>query len=325
MSIKISQFTELINTSLSDNNSAKSPEELYLPVAYCLRHGGKRVRPLMVLLACDMFDGVIDQALNPALGLEIFHNFTLMHDDIMDQAPMRRGVPTVHKKWSANAAILSGDVMFALSLKHISQTPDRHLKIVLDQFIKTVVEVCEGQQYDMNFETMLKVTEDEYLNMIRLKTAVLPALCLKIGAIVANASEKDADLLYEFGENIGMAFQIKDDWLDCFGEEAVFGKLSGGDIISGKKTWLYVKAFEMASEKQFRALKDAFTNRVANKDEKINTVRNIYFDLKLNELAPLKMEEYYEKGFAKLKEVNIPENKKADLVMLAKNLFDRKI
>ena len=192
----------------------------------------------MVLLACDMFDGVIDQALNPALGLEIFHNFTLMHDDIMDQAPMRRGVPTVHKKWSANAAILSGDVMFALSLKHISQTPDRHLKIVLDQFIKTVVEVCEGQQYDMNFETMLKVTEEEYLNMIRLKTAVLPALCLKIGAIVANASEKDADLLYEFGENIGMAFQIKDDWLDCFGEEAVFGKLSGGDIIDRKSTRL---------------------------------------------------------------------------------------
>ncbi len=325
MSSKLSIFIERINKSIDNIDLSKTPEELYLPVDYCLNNGGKRIRPLMALLACDMYDGDIDQVLGPALGMEIFHNFTLMHDDIMDQAPMRRGVMAVHKKWNSNTAILSGDVMFALAIKHIALAPVHHLKTILDLFNKIVIEVCEGQQYDMNFETTNKVSEKDYLQMIRLKTAVLPAACLQTGAIIAGAPEKDTKLLYSFGENIGMAFQIKDDWLDCFGDEESFGKKSGGDIVSNKKTWLYIKAFDMANENQLQNLRDAFTNRLSNADEKINVVRNIYLDLRLNELALEKMEEYYEKAFKQLKKIKLPESKKDDLKNLAHNLFDRSI
>ncbi len=325
MSSKLSIFIERINKSIDNIDLSKTPEELYLPVDYCLKNGGKRIRPLMALLACDMYDGDIDQVLGPALGMEIFHNFTLMHDDIMDQAPMRRGVMAVHKKWNSNTAILSGDVMFALAIKHIALAPVHHLKTILDLFNKIVIEVCEGQQYDMNFETTNKVSEKDYLQMIRLKTAVLPAACLQTGAIIAGAPEKDTKLLYSFGENIGMAFQIKDDWLDCFGDEESFGKKSGGDIVSNKKTWLYIKAFDMANENQLQNLRDAFTNRLSNADEKINVVRNIYLDLRLNELALEKMEEYYEKAFKQLKKIKLPESKKDDLKNLAHNLFDRSI
>jgi geranylgeranyl diphosphate synthase, type II len=325
MSSKIKEFMEKINAAIESIDIVKKPEELYLPVDYCLRNGGKRVRPLMALLACDMYEGDIDKVMGPALGMEIFHNFTLMHDDIMDQAPMRRGVLAVHKKWNSNTAILSGDVMFALAIRHIALTPLKHLKTILDLFNRIVVEVCEGQQYDMNFETMDKVTEEDYLHMIRLKTAVLPAACLQAGAIIAGAPEKDTKLLYDFGENIGMAFQIKDDWLDCFGDEESFGKISGGDIVSNKKTWLYIKSFDMANKKQIQVLRDAFTNRLSNPDEKINTVRSIYFDLKLNKLALSKMEEYYEKAFRQLKSIDLPKDRKKDLEDLATNLFNRSI
>jgi geranylgeranyl diphosphate synthase, type II len=325
MSSKIKKLTEKINKSLAKIDLIKSPEELYLPVDYCLKNGGKRVRPLMALLACDMYDGDIDQVMGPALGMEIFHNFTLMHDDIMDQAPMRRGVLSVHKKWNTNTAILSGDVMFALAIQNISLTPLQHLKTILDLFNKIVIQVCEGQQYDMNFETTDKVSEEDYLKMIRLKTAVLPAACLQAGAIIAGAPEKDTQLLYEFGENIGMAFQIKDDWLDCFGDEESFGKKSGGDIIANKKTWLYIKAFALADSDQNKQLKDAFTNRLASNDEKINVVKNIYLDLKLNELALERMEVYYKKAFDQLDKVKLPKDKKKDLAEMATALFDRKL
>ncbi len=322
---KLKEYTEIINQYIAAIDLKRNPSELYMPVQYCLGEGGKRVRPLMALLACNMFDGEIDNILSPAVGMEIFHNFTLMHDDIMDEAPLRRGKPSVFKKWNSNTAILSGDVMFAMAIEQIGKTPVRYLKPVLDLFNKTVIEVCEGQQFDMNFEILDKVTEESYINMIRLKTAVLPAACLKAGAIVAGASEKEAQLIYDFGENVGIAFQIKDDWLDIFGDEETFGKKSGGDIIANKKTWLYIKAFEMANESQLRDLRNAFTNRIFNPDEKISMVKNVYLQLKLDRLALEKMEDFNKKAFGYLDKISVAEKKKKLLRELAQNLIERKI
>ncbi len=325
MSKKIKSYTEKINNYLSAIELVKQPKELYHPVAYCLGNGGKRVRPLMTLLACDMFEGNIEEVMGPATGLEIFHNFTLMHDDIMDQAPLRRGKPSVYKKWNANTAILSGDVMFAMAIQHMALSPAQYLKSILDLFNKTVIEVCEGQQYDMNFESLDKVTENEYINMIRLKTAVLPAACLKTGAIIAGASDKDAQLLYDFGVNVGLAFQIMDDWLDIFGEEETFGKKTGGDIIANKKTWLYIKAFELANENQLRNLRNAFTNRIFNPEEKISMVKKVYLELKLNDMALKKMEDYNSKALDLLNQIQLPGENKAELKLLAEALLNRKL
>ena len=325
MSSKIKDYTSQINRYIDAIKLVKDPKELYLPVDYCLGNGGKRVRPLMALLAADLFDGNMEEVIGPAVGMEIFHNFTLMHDDIMDEAPLRRGKPSVYKKWNSNTAILSGDVMFAMAIQHIARSPEKHLKTVIDLFNTTVIEVCEGQQYDMNFETLDKVTEDEYINMIRLKTAVLPAACLKAGAIISGASASESDLLYRFGENVGIAFQIMDDWLDIFGDEETFGKKTGGDIVANKKTWLYIKAFELANEGQLRDLRNAFTNRIYNPEEKISIVKNVYLQLNLNELALSKMEQFNKKAFSYLDRVNKPEDKMKELKTLAENLIHRKI
>jgi len=325
MSEKLQEYTEKINQYISDIDLHKSPAELYAPVHYCLGDGGKRIRPLMALLGCEMFDGDIDQVLGTAVGLEVFHNFTLMHDDIMDEAPMRRGKPSVYKKWNANTAILSGDVMFAMAIQHVATCPAPHLKTILDLFNQTVVEVCEGQQYDMNFESLDKVTEDEYINMIRLKTAVLPAACLKAGAIIAGASEFEAGLLYSFGEKVGIAFQIKDDWLDIFGDEETFGKKTGGDILANKKTWLYIKAFEMANEAQLRDLRNAFTNRIFNPEEKISIVKSVYLQLGLDQLALKKMEQFNREALSYIDRISVSDDKKESLKQLAQNLLDRKI
>lgn len=325
MSSKLKEFTEKINGYINSIELVKQPEELYLPVDYCLGNAGKRVRPLMALLACDMFGGNIEHVTGPAVGMEIFHNFTLMHDDIMDEAPLRRGKPSVYKKWNANTAILSGDVMFAMAIQHIAQSPPEHLKTILDLFNKTVIEVCEGQQYDMNFETLDKVTEEQYINMIRLKTAVMPAACLQAGAVIAGASAQEAQYLYDFGENVGIAFQIKDDWLDIFGDEETFGKQTGGDIIANKKTWLYIKAFEMANEAQLRDLRNAFTNRIFNPEEKISMVKNVYLQLGLDQAALEKMEEFNSRALGFLDKIDLPKENKKDLKKLAQNLLDRKI
>jgi geranylgeranyl diphosphate synthase type II len=325
MSSKIKDYTSQINRYIDAIKLVKDPKELYLPVEYCLGNGGKRVRPLMALLAADLFDGNMEQVIGPAVGMEIFHNFTLMHDDIMDEAPLRRGKPSVYKKWNSNTAILSGDVMFAMAIQHIARSPEKHLRTILDLFNTTVIEVCEGQQYDMNFETLDKVTEDEYINMIRLKTAVLPAACLKTGAIISGASASESDLLYRFGENVGIAFQIMDDWLDIFGDEETFGKKTGGDIVANKKTWLYIKAFELANEDQLRDLRNAFTNRIYNPEEKISIVKHVYLQLNLNELALDKMEQFNKKAFSYLDRVTRPDDKKKELKILAENLIHRKI
>ncbi len=302
------------------------PGELYKPVSYCLENGGKRIRPLMTLLGCELLGGDVKRAMPPALGLELFHNFTLMHDDIMDGAPVRRGKPTIHKKWSINTAILSGDVLFALACRYISKVPDSALRSVLDLFHQTVTEVCEGQQYDMVFETKKDVSVDEYVRMIRLKTAVLPAACLKTGAILAGAREVEQQKLYRFGEYIGLAFQLRDDWLDVYSDSTEFGKQTGGDIISNKKTWLYIQALAMAGAKQKEFLLDAF-NRPGSVDDntgKVEAVKKVYDSLGIGELAQEQMKEYYSKAFGYLDIVCVPDSGKENLRELAKNLFDRK-
>jgi len=243
---QIVQLQNSINQYISNKTYGASPVELYEPINYIMSLGGKRLRPCLLLMACDMFGGDVEQALAPALAIEVFHNFTLMHDDIMDKAPLRRGKPTVHEKWNANTAILSGDVMMVESNKLIMQVKDNILRPVLDVFNDTAVGVCEGQQIDMNFETRQDVQIDEYINMIRLKTAVLVGGALKMGALVGGADDAEGTLLYNFGEQLGIAFQLQDDILDVYGDPKKFGKQVGGDIISNKKTYLLIKALELA-------------------------------------------------------------------------------
>ncbi len=324
MGYTIEDLLKKINDEIDNLDITGEPGELYSPVKYSLKNGGKRVRPLMALIACDMFGENIDKAIPAAIGLEVFHNFTLLHDDIMDQSPMRRGKPSVYKKWNTNTAILSGDVMFALAYQYMLKTPDKNLKRILEVFNETVIQVCEGQQYDMNFEAISNVSEAEYLNMIRLKTAVLPANSLKIGAIVAAAPENEIQNLYLFGELFGLAFQLKDDWLDVFGDENVFGKKTGGDIIANKKTWLYIKAFEMANKDQIKKLKEAYSNRIQHPEEKINIVKNIYIQLELNKLAISHMEKYYQRAFDYLEKIKIPEESKSNITRLINLLIERK-
>ena len=325
MTYTTDKLLEKTEQYISGLGLVQPPVTLYEPVEYCLRQGGKRMRPLMTLMGCELFGGNPERALPAAVGLELFHNFTLMHDDIMDQAPMRRGQPTVYKKWNANAAILSGDVMFALAYQHVMKVPDRHLRAVMEVFNQTVIEVCEGQQYDMDFETMNRVSESDYLNMIRLKTAVLPAACLKVGAILAGAPDSEVQQLYLFGESIGLAFQLMDDWLDVYGDEKVFGKKTGGDIVANKKTWLYIKAFELADAGQQQLLQDAFSNRIPNPEEKISAVKGVYTQLRLDVLARQEMEKYYAKAFNHLEKIRVPDTAKQKLRELAEGLFERRM
>jgi geranylgeranyl diphosphate synthase type II len=323
--MSLNDILSLISQRIESLHLIREPLELYEPVDYCLKNGGKRMRPAMTLLACQLFGADIEKGINPAIGLELFHNFTLMHDDIMDNAPIRRGKPAVHTKWNNNTAILSGDVMFALAGEYMTRVEDKHLRQVMEEYHKTVIEVCDGQQLDMNFESRQSVALSEYIEMIRLKTAVLPAACLKIGAIVADASAEDQEHIYRFGENIGLAFQLKDDWLDAFGDEAKFGKKSGGDILANKKTWLYIKALELASPRQQQTLLDAYNNRITDPDQKISSVKEIFLALEVDKLGVKQMEAYYEIAYHHLNSISAPETAKKNLRALAKSLFDREI
>ena len=228
----LQKYFDTIETALSKIAYAPSPDGLYAPVRYELSLGGKRVRPLLTLLACELFGGEADRAIDAAVGLEVFHNFTLLHDDVMDKADVRRGKPTVHKVWDENTAILSGDAMEIIAFRYMARTPAPHTAAVVDWFLKTALEICEGQQFDMEFESRDDVTEAEYIEMIRLKTAVLLGGALKIGAIIGGAGADDADRIYRFGESLGLAFQLQDDWLDVYGDPARFGKKIGGDILN---------------------------------------------------------------------------------------------
>ena len=308
---------------MASYNFGNEPQELYDPIRYILSLGGKRLRPVLSLMTCELFDRAIEKALYPALGIEVFHNFTLLHDDIMDNAPLRRGKETVHEKWNANAAILSGDVMLVKAYELFLRTDDAVLRKILMKFNKCAAEVCEGQQYDMNFETRDFVSEEEYLRMIRLKTAVLLGFSIELGAIIGGADDETSSSLYKFGINIGLAFQLKDDLLDVFGDTEKFGKQVGGDIISNKKTYLLIKALELAQGD----IKDELTSWLDKKkfdpQEKVKAVISIYNKLGIKALSEEKMNNYFDKGLEILDLLSVNNEKKTPLRDLTLKLIDR--
>ena len=314
----------IVNKEVEQINWQREPDGLYEPIKYILSLGGKRLRPAITLMACNLCSEDVLKALKPAIGLEIFHNFTLLHDDIMDRADVRRGKPTVHKVWNDNTAILSGDVMQIEAYKWIAETPENHLKSVLDLFSKTAAEICEGQQYDMEFESRDQVTVDEYIEMIRLKTAVLIAAGCRIGALIGGSDEDDASLLYDFGNNIGLAFQLKDDLLDVYGNEASFGKKIGGDILCNKRTYLLINALEKTDGKDKEELMYWIgTNDKEHQQDKIRAVTEIYNRLEVKKICEDAMQHYFDVAICSLDKVKAPEERKKELRKLAQQLMSR--
>lgn len=319
----IKELQQIIEKEVADIHYPAAPNELYEPIAYLMSLGGKRLRPALVLMATDLFGGNIEDAKAPALAIEMFHNFTLMHDDIMDNAPLRRGQPTVHEMWSNSVAILSGDVMFVKAYQLMIQVKPEILKAVLDVFNKTAIEVCEGQQIDMNFEERDEVAIEEYLEMIRLKTAVLLGGALKIGALIGNADDRNADLLYKFGENLGLAFQLQDDILDVYGDPEKFGKQVGGDIISNKKTFLLIKALELAKGKDLAELQSWIEKKDFISEEKVNAVRTLYNQLNIRQLSEAVMQSYAKIALTAFEKIDVPPQNKQTLLSFAEMLVQR--
>jgi geranylgeranyl diphosphate synthase type II len=300
----------------------KRPRELYDPIGYMLSLGGKRLRPVLVLMANDLFAGAAGKALPAALAVEVFHNFTLVHDDIMDNADIRRGKPTVHVKWNQTVGILSGDLMMIKAIQLLCETETSRLKEMLEVFNAAGIEVCEGQQIDMNFEQRADVSVEEYIQMITLKTAVLLGCSLKLGAIVANASGEDANALYAFGKHIGIAFQVQDDILDSFGEGEKVGKKIGGDIAANKKTLLLIKAIELATGEDKVRL-NALLGQDAGSDEKIRGMLELYAKLNVKEFADALKQQHLEKAFEYLDTVSVPAGQKQLLRQTAEELMER--
>ncbi|MCK5169768.1 MAG: polyprenyl synthetase family protein [Bacteroidales bacterium] len=317
------ELQEKINDSISNEKIGREPYSLYDPINYTLESGGKRIRPVLVLMACNLFSDDIEHAIKPAIGLEIFHNFTLLHDDIMDHADIRRGNPTVHKKWNENTAILSGDAMFIKAYEYFLGCESPNFREILKVFNNTALEVCEGQQYDMEFEDRESVTEQEYLRMIELKTSVLLAAALKIGALLGGADKNDADLLYEFGRNIGLAFQLQDDFLDVYGDTNVFGKQIGGDIVANKKTFMLIMAKELAKGEDKNRLNDLMLSGDLEREMKVAAVTEIYSRLDIRNIVQKRIEELNQKALEFLSRVSVAENKKSELKKLAEKLINR--
>ena len=319
----IAQLQQLVFKRVETNTYNGHPPELYNPVAYIMGLGGKRLRPCLLLMACDLFGGDVEAAIEPALAIEVFHNFTLMHDDIMDKAPLRRGKPTVHQKWNNNIAILAGDVMMVEANKLIMQVPDAILRAVLDVFNQTAIGVCEGQQIDMNFELRDDVAIAEYINMIRLKTAVLLGGALKIGALIGGATQPEACALYNFGEKLGVAFQLQDDILDVYGDPEKFGKQVGGDILSNKKTYLLIKALQLAGAQDKQQLDYWLAAQNYQPETKIQAVMDIYNRLNVREAAEAEMNQYSNQAFASLDGINRQPQYKAIIKEFAEQLLIR--
>lgn len=322
--ISFEQALDFITDNVHEINYPREPKNLYEPIDYLLKLKGKKIRPALTLLAYNLYreDKDIEQSVDVALAWEIFHNFTLMHDDVMDNADVRRGQPAVHKKWNENTAILSGDAMLILSYMYITKAPSQYLKVLLDLFSKTADEICRGQQYDMEFESRLDVSEADYINMIRLKTAVMVGACLQSGAIIAGASLEDQHSLYEFGINLGIAFQIRDDLLDVYGNPEVFGKKIGGDILCNKKTYLLINTLNVLSDEDKNALVKLLSTKEQT-ETKINSVKYFYTKYSIKEKAEEAIRIYYQKSLNALSKVNVDPERKLILMDLARDLMER--
>ncbi|MFB9078317.1 polyprenyl synthetase family protein [Flavobacterium procerum] len=321
----ISQYQDFFIEYLKKQNIHKEPYNLYEPIEYILGLGGKRIRPVLTLMAAEVFDTDYKAALPAAMAVEVFHNFSLVHDDIMDDAPLRRGQVTVHEKWDLNTGILSGDAMLILAYQYFEQYEPNVFRNLAKLFSKTALEVCEGQQWDVDFERRNDVSIPEYLKMIEYKTAVLVAAAMKMGAIVAETSEKEADLIYDFGLNLGIAFQLQDDYLDAFGDPETFGKQVGGDIIENKKTYLYLKALEFSSAEKASELQKLFSLQLENNSEKIETAKAVFNDSGASKATQEAIEMYTFKAFETLEKMNINSEKKSVLRTFGENLMGRKV
>lgn len=319
----IEKYSRFLEKEIDKQKYGKQPVSLYEPIRYLMALGGKRLRPMLTLLAYSLYKANFRKVVPFAVAVEAFHNFTLMHDDIMDKAPLRRGSPTVHEKWNVNTAILSGDVMLVRVYDMFLNIEPTILPSVISRFNKCASEVCEGQQWDMEFETQSSVTEAQYLNMIKLKTAVLIGFSLELGALLAGATEKDCKSLREFGINIGIGFQLKDDLLDAYADSKKFGKQVGGDIIANKKTFLLIRSLELAREEQRQELLSWLSKKKFNKIEKVNAVKGIYDQLSIPSLTEKKINGYFKKAFASLQDLKCSEKKKTELIKFTELLIAR--
>ena len=318
------EIQNTVKQLFDSENFISDPAELYEPIQYTLALGGKRLRPTLLLAACDMFGGDIPKASSAAVGIEVFHNFTLLHDDLMDKSLLRRGKETVYRRWNENIAILSGDTMFALAYRYFLRQWHPNMEAILKTFTETAIGVCDGQQYDMNFETQADVSIADYMKMIELKTAILLAGAMKIGALYANAPEKDIELLYNAGISIGLAFQLQDDLLDAYGDVSVFGKQTGTDIKDNKKTYLYLSALKEADKSQKETLQRLFKTTPENPEEKIRTVIGIYDSLNIKALVEKDIETYFEQSLKYLDGINLGNDSKETMKQIINQLLGRK-
>jgi geranylgeranyl diphosphate synthase type II len=323
--LSLTEYKEVFLAYLQEEVKVMEPVNLYHPVAYILELGGKRIRPVLVMLGASAFQEDIKKALPAAAAVEVFHNFTLLHDDIMDAAPLRRGQLTVHEKWDANTAILSGDVMMILAIQFLEKYEGVTYKRLTTLFNRTAIEVCEGQQYDMDFEKREEVSVEEYVEMIRLKTSVLVAAALKMGAIIAESSEEDAQKIYDFGLNLGIAFQLQDDYLDVYGDAATFGKQVGGDIIENKKTYLYIQALKNVNAEERKVLLDLYSQNLEDNILKIAKVKAIFNANAIDELTKVAIRSYTQKAFEVLESTDMAPEGKILLRKFGENLMVRKM
>lgn len=319
----IKSLQQLFIDFLGKQDFFSDPKELYEPIVYTMNIGGKRLRPVLLLLACDMYGGDLQKALYPAVGIEMFHNFTLVHDDIMDKAPIRRNMETVYKKWNTNIGILSGDTMFAVAFKYMMRIDNDLMTKVMDVFNQTAIEVCEGQQYDLNFEGCKDISIEDYMNMIRLKTAVLVGASLKTGAILARASDNECDKVYQFGLNTGIVFQLVDDLLDTYGDEITFGKRPGGDVKENKKTYLFLKGYERADATQRAALDRLFSDTSIDPDDKFKQVKEIWSALNVPDAVREEIQKYHKAAIENLNDLGANSEQVTMLRDYANSLVDR--
>ena len=318
------ELFKIVNNAINSLPYDRKPAALYDPIRYVLSLGGKRLRPVLMLMAYNMYKEDVEHILMPAIAIETYHNFTLLHDDLMDHAEVRRGNPCVHKKWDDNAAILSGDNMLVLAFHRMAQCEEKYMPAVLRLFTETALEIDEGQQYDIDFENRSDVTEAEYIEMIRLKTSVLLACALKIGAILGGATEQDADALYEFGEKLGLAFQLQDDYLDVYGDFKTFGKQIGGDIMCNKKTYMLINAQLLANEEQTCELNGWLNRENPSREEKVSAVTRLYDEIGVPQLVRNKINQYYQEAAQAISRVSLPQERTIVLWDYAQSMLNRK-